>query len=228
MADPCFTAQVVLHRDSGLARDDIVNVWHFQGDPTAGGIGSERERWDNLSNGLAGRLKTFYQAISTKLAKTVDPSAAVIKLYDMRDPKPQLPRYQETFALGLTANDSMPNEVALCLSMRAEAVPGVNMRRRRGRVYLGPFGWGQMLGTEAGADHRPSAMAVGQILDAAAALATGVSGSARLAVYSPTTDVTESLDDALNDVKHLWIDDAWDTQRRRGASATTRQTRTVG
>jgi hypothetical protein len=39
-------------------------------------------------------------------------------------------------------------------------------------------------------------------------------------VYSPTTGQTKK-------VEHWWVDDEWDTQRRRGLRATTRDEGTV-
>jgi hypothetical protein len=59
-------------------------------------------------------------------------------------------------------------------------------------------------------------------------MATGSGGAARLAIFSPTTlSSGGSIDDAWNDAVNVWVDDAFDTQRRRGARATTRSLGTI-
>jgi len=66
------------------------------------------------------------------------------------------------------------------------------------------------------------------LADAAAAMEDGtvVAGglSVKWAVYSPTTDAVDTIDNAFNDVLDGWVDNAFDTQRRRGPAATTRIT----
>jgi hypothetical protein len=221
MPDPTFRVQVTLPRDSGLARDSVVNVMHFQGDPS-GGIGSsDREIWDSMVDELATRVRTFYETLSGFLATTLA-DVGEINVYDMRDPQPRIPRFTEPIDLSTHGTGSLPAEVALCLSYRAEAVPGANARRRRGRIYIGPFGETATEGPIVAADARPAPTMVAGFLAAAEIMAHGGAGEARLAIYSPTTDLVGTLEDSFNDAKVLWIDNAWDTQRRRGAAATLR------
>lgn len=226
MSTPRYRAQVTLDRTTNLAEDRVVNVLHFEGDDDP--VADDRERWDLLANGLVSRIATFYQALSPYFAATVV-AAATIDLYDMRDPKPRIPRVTHPFNLAARGEGALPAEVALCLSMSAALEAGANAARRRGRIYLGPFAYSQASNAPTAGDSRPSSGVIAAILAAADVMATGNDGAARLAVYSPTTDPAGdgSPDAAWNDVVTLWIDDAWDTQRRRGAKATTRQQVTV-
>ncbi len=226
MTTPRYRVQITLRRSTNLAEDEIVNVMHFEGDDDS--AFGDREHWLALAQGLGNRIETFYQQISNRLADTLQPTGT-IDMYDMRDPKPRIPRFTRELTLGALGTGSLPAEVAVVLSMRGALEPGVIAARRRGRIYIGPFANTQSGNTPLAGDSRPSDSLLIQILDAADIMATGMAGAARLAVYSPTTDTlgTGLPDEAWNDVVLLWADDAWDTQRRRGASATKRLERTV-
>lgn len=87
--------------------------------------------------------------------------------------------------------------------------------RRRGRIYLGPFGQ-TVLGTTAVTSDRPLAAAVTAIANAATALATATAGAVvPWVIYSPTNGSGAVVTDG-------WVDNAFDTQRRRGVAATSR------
>lgn len=219
---PRAIAQVTFERDSGLAEDRIVNTFHFEAD--AGDAGTtDRAVFDNLAPGLATRLQVFYEQMAPRMSSVLN-GPGKVTLYDFSDAKPRIPRYTLSFphSPGSTA---LPSEVALCLSFRAANAPGVNPARRRGRVFLGPFGTGQVGTMVLGADSRPAQTNVDQILAAAKIMARGGAGTFRLAIYSPTTGAVSGQDDqAWNDATEFWIDDAWDTQRRRGATASKRTT----
>jgi hypothetical protein len=146
----------------------------------------------------------------------------VVKLYNMAEPEPGRLPYHVTPFTFTPVNSHFPAEVALCLSFRASPEVGANPRRRRGRIFLGP-----MAANSADIlshDLRPKAATRGTIGAAALVMGLGVSGAARHAIYSPTTDVTASLEDSFHDVEDYWIDDSFDTVRSRGARPTTRDT----
>jgi hypothetical protein len=225
MADPRYRAQITLARTSGLSEDVVVNVLHFEGDDDP--VSPDREHWDQLAPGLASRLVTFYQAIDPYYSAVIAATGHSVRLYDMSDPEPRFPRYEQMFGLA-TGSTTLPSEVALCLSFQAAKVAGQSQARRRGRIYLGPFATLAMATGQLAGDNRPAANMVAEVLAAADVMATGGSGAARLAIFSPTTLVGGgSIDDAWTDAAELWIDNAWDTQRRRGANATTRSTAVV-
>ena len=102
-----------------------------------------------------------------------------------------------------------PAEVALCLSYYADDVAN-NNGKRRGRIYLGPF---------AASGERPSAPVIAGVLDFGEALAQiGTAGN-----------TTWKLDSSLGYLKieRIGCDNAWDTQRRRGTSPSSRTFRDV-
>lgn len=209
-------AQVALHRQGNLPEDDVVNTWHFENDSDAFGDTEE----------LKSRLQTFYAALASKWAGTLI-GTATVKIYDYDEAKPRVPVRTDNIGFGKLA-DSMPNEVCVCLSMSAAVVSGEAKASRRGRVFLGPFGRNVAVTSTGASDARPDLETRTLILDSAEALARGAAGTWRLAVFSPTTLLKTSSDDqAWNDVVDLWVDDAFDIQRRRGARPTMRDTRSL-
>lgn len=102
-----------------------------------------------------------------------------------------------------------PSEVALCLSYKGEGSAPV--RQRRGRIYL-PI---------VEAQQRPSAFARNRVIAFGQALASA--GNATFStwkMYSPTSG-------QRIDITDIWVDDAWDTQRRRGLKPTLQQHQSV-
>ncbi len=221
-----FRAQITLARRGGVPADAIVNVLHFEGDEQVD-TQSRRTDWDNQASGLLTRIAAFYEG-TTALSNALD-GTGLIQLYDMADPKPRAPRFQQTIAF-TPGSTLLPSEVAVCLSFAGEKLSGVDQKRRRGRIYLGPWS-DAIIGTPtAGApDPRPNAAVMGGMMTRFGAMALGQNGSPRVAVYSPTTAVVsgETSDEAWTDVKTYWWDNAFDTQRRRGTRPTARTTATL-
>jgi hypothetical protein len=115
-------------------------------------------------------------------------------------------------------NTPYPAEVALCLSYRGPILAGTNPRNRRGRIYLGPLS-SSSTGTVASGDLRPVATVMGYVADIGKRLMDANSATnVEWAVYSRSTGQRTGI-------THLWVDDSFDTQRRRGADSTTRITR---
>lgn len=218
MADKLMRAIVSIPLDNGLPEDNIVNTWHFDGD-------------DGLVDAIyhahvMTHLTTFYQAIDTVLFPGSVNTPATVKIYDMRDATPRVPEYEDTITLNPEGNAPLPNEVALCLSFQADAVSGVSQARRRGRIFLGPI---TVTAYESVASHsRPTATVRNAVAAAADTMLTALGEEpgpkVSWSIYSPTTDLTSSIDDAFNDVQNGWVDNAWDIQRRRGAAPTLRTT----
>lgn len=134
------------------------------------------------------------------------------------------PRYIRTFTLGAqgAGGGAFPSEVALVGSYHAEnaLVPehgtgpgGVKTRpkaRYRGRIYLGPLG--NAAGDLSTGEHRPN---VAIMADLKGAMET-------LAVADVGWSVWSRVDATLRLVIGGWVDNSWDTQRRRGPEATSR------
>jgi len=219
MADKLMRAQVTIPLVGGLPIDYPTNTFYFDGD-------------DGLSDGqyhggVMDLLTTFYQAIDGVIFPTEVDSPATVKIYDMRDALPRLPEFEGTIDLTPLAGSMHPSEVAICLSFKAAYVSGVPNARRRGRVFLGPVVEVASRSIVDG-QSRIAQTVIDDICDAAAVMEDGtvIAGglAVKWAVYSPKTDETETIDDSFNDVLDGWVDNAWDTQRRRGAAATSRTT----
>lgn len=208
-----YRFDVIFDADNAMPADSIVNTWHFN-NPAAGLPPSD---FDNVRD----MLEDFYNAvpagstisIASQMPGGLFQNTVRVRAYNLDDPLPRVPVYQSTFTATLSSSgDPMPTEVSLVLSISAAPVSGVPMARRRNRKYLGPFVEGAN-----GTDARPSlalrltiARAARDLLDAAQA-----SASWGWRVYSPTTG------DDFEPVSG-WVDNAWDTQRRRGLAATER------
>jgi hypothetical protein len=223
-------AQVVFHSQSGKPEDRVVNTFHFQAgthsDGTAEAIKNKLASFYNVSTPIA---QTGGTGIAGYLSNSISRGTfpAEVRVYNLADPKPRLP-IVKTFILG-NASDmtalELPSEVALCLSFFGTR----NLPRLRGRVYLGPF-LNTALSDDSGAAYksRPAPNLVDTIRQAAKGLLQGFT-EASWAVWSnglytvnkvPQPPVPGSS--AL--VTAGWVDNAWDTQRRRGFDASTRLT----
>lgn len=221
MADKLLRAQVSIPLDSGVPEDAIVNTWHFDGDdllqPANDGV---------YHNSVMGLLTAFYQSIDGVVFAQNVGSPATVKIYDMRDPEERQVEFTGTIDLQTTTDPPLPNEVALCLSFSADYESGVNPQRRRGRVFLGPVSTGAV--SIINSQSRPSAAVRQAVADAAEVLMAGdelVFGDPERmhwAIYSRVTDAAGDIGLAFNDVTGGWVDDAFDTQRRRGAAPTAR------
>jgi hypothetical protein len=164
-------------------------------------------------------MLAFYNSWSVQRSGLIAWAGTRIKLYSLADPKPRVPLRDES--LGITGTHSaagMPLEVALCLSFQAPKVSGQEQRRRRGRVYLGPFT--NLSGD--GSTGRPDATAITAITTAAQTLldASQASSSWKWAVIHDANGVAP----VAHVVENGWLDNAWDTQRRRGNAPGVRTT----
>lgn len=219
MADKLMKAQVTIPLDSAIPADYVTNTWYFDGDD----VDEDDAAYHSV---VMSKLTAFYQAIDGTIFPESVASPATVKIYDMRDPLPRVPEMVGTIALTPSVARALPHEVAICLSFQATAESGVSQARRRGRVFIGPLTTA-ILTTDAGPPYVGGGPR-GDLATAAAALAAPgalpVTGNVHWAVYSPTLDVAGSIDDAFNDVDNGWVDNAFDTQRRRGQKPTVRQT----
>lgn len=155
----------------------------------------------------------------------IDRAHCVAKFYDPSLPGGSPP--VETRPLAVAAAGpvgvSMPAEVALCTTWVGEGLPMVGdaelpLRQRRGRTYWGPFNQGAVGTDGAGGVGRPSST-----LQADLRLASGVMIASNVARASGFAIFSRKAGDATV-ITRGWIDNEWDTQRRRGNDATVRST----
>lgn len=199
-----YKAQVAIKWTSGLPEDVTVNTFHFESNDSAFVIGT-----------VPGVLENMYAIIDGTYSNVVAQNGHTIKIYSMADPEPRAPIYDGTFNFASApSGNPLPTEVALCCSYQADRVSGEPQRRRRGRIYLGPFHTGAL--TTAGRPHADlinDAVAFGNFLAAASSGWTGT----KWVVWSEV-DASSAV------VTNGWVDNAFDTQRRRGVAPTTRTT----
>lgn len=211
---PFAVVQAALVRDSLLPEDLSINTWHFNTADAVETAGPE----------IVTALDTFYNAIETFLSLCLT-GTIQYKMYDLTDPSPRAPRYEANGAMqpGTTA---LPSECAIGLSYRGVFTSGVPNARRRGRLFIGPLS--QLGAQTVGPDVRVTAAARTTLGAAAAGVANSSVGTGNVwSVFSPTIAgpppySVPALTAAFATVTQGWVDDAFDTQRRRGAATTAR------
>lgn len=218
---PLWRIQTSLQSKSGLAADQFVNNLYVDGPEQNGSSHAE----------LVAAAKAFYDAIPPGSAVAVrdflSPEIAtnghVTRIYRMQDAKPRVPVREESWNLSAAiAGTPYPGEVAMCLSFEAAKVSGQSQARRRGRIYVGPLS--QSAGGAVNSVMRPGGIFATCLRNAAKQFKTAVNTSGFVwVVYSPTTGPTSRAA-----VANVWTDDAFDTQRRRGAKATAKTKESVG
>lgn len=208
-------AQIRIPRDNAITEDIVTNTlyWHSVETPLL-----ESDCAD-----IAATINLFYGAWDQYLNKQLNPSGAEIRFYDMADPEPRVPVSIEPLSLTPgTGDPGLPAEVAACLSFRGAVPSGANRARRTGRIYLGPFTTGVLqIGT---GDADISDTFAGFVDDGLDFLTTPVDNGGRIwtwCVYSPST-VGGGSNPNLGafDVETVWMDERFDTQRRRGSAPT--------
>lgn len=199
--------QVTLPYKTGLPADVSVNTWYFTSADPIPTYGPD----------VRNALQAFYEAVGDEFWHPIINFDAVrIKFYAADQPPPRVPLADDVVDFDITngANPRAPEEAAACLSFRSVYVSGSPPARHRGRIYLGPLS-GDSFTT--GTSDRT--LLIGTLLDgvetAYNALRAGLPAGVSHAQHSDT-------DDAWRPVVAAWMDNAIDTQRRRGPDATGR------
>lgn len=212
MAD--ILAVVQFEHVSGLPKDRYANTFWFDGALTSGNadiIAAQLEDFYNNTNGGAGDLGNYMSDVIVR-------GSAVhrIKIYDATVPPIGSPFADYQFELDSSGvGNNLPSEVAVCLSFRANPTPGGIQARRRGRIYFGPL-------TDNAIEYdgqvaRPDSTMVGFLLASANRLHDVTQASTEWVVHSRVADSNAVIQVA-------WVDNAFDTQRRRGEAASGRTT----
>lgn len=210
-------AVVTLPYTTGLPQDVVVNTFHFL---TGASPANAAEMTEIVTNVIAFYNSDFgtpgdpvSEYICEKVSRVAD--ACTVELFDIDDPEPRQAVDSQTFTLGPVAvTGTLPYEVALCASFEAAPVSGIPQARRRGRVFIGPLNGAADNSTNG----RPETAFMQALIDAMSGMWALQSGS------SVTWCVYSRAGDAMAAVTNGWVDNAWDTQRRRGDDASTRLT----
>lgn len=199
-----YKVQVVLEHDSALPEDVTVNTWCVT-TPATGNLAALED--------FVGELQAFYETVDAQLSSRLS-GIIRYKAYDLSDPTPRVPVYQaaDTITPGTSA---APGQLSICMSFQGVTASGLPQARRRGRVYLGPVN----VESIAPATGRLEAGTRGAVATAGDTLVT-VSKAAtdwEWSVFSDTNNSAVSVDNG-------WVDDKFDTQRRRAERALLRST----
>lgn len=198
---PLYRTQVELAMASGNPLDKATNVWHFGADNTA-----------ELDLALT-QLTTFYAAIDGFLSSLVATTGHRVRCYDLADDEPRAPVKDQGLGTLSLGTQTLPPELAVCVSYQTVRQSGMSQARRRGRLYFGPMSNASVTPTNgqiATTTLTGFGTAIQNLLDASQAATTWY-----WAIYSPTNQLAIEVSDA-------WLDNAFDVQRRRGIAATTR------
>lgn len=206
---------------SGIPEDRIVNTFHFSGTDTYASMSvaaMQRVADFYLDDGVAGPLQQV-NTISAYLSPWINREAE-IRVYDLGDAKPRVPVITPITLSTAFSAQGLPEEVALCLSYNGAAP---NTKRRRGRIYIGPLVTGANLGGGGSAlgPTRPAVDFVADLCKAAQTLAAKSTAALSWVIRSSIPS------ENFVGITHGYVDNAWDTQRRRGPETTARSEWTV-
>jgi len=208
--------------DSALPEDVAINTFYFHtpntpadGSSRVAIVAAVRQFYDDVAAGATNSVASY-------LTPDIDPLSCRIKLYNLTDPQPRTPALDTNLPLTtLGSTDVLPSEVAACMSFRGAPVSGVPAARRRGRVYIGPLN----INAADASTGRPELTFMTDVAAAGAAIiALNSALEAVWVVYSPTDDPTPDSSSTGVTIDNGYVDDAWDTQRRRGLRPTARIT----
>lgn len=215
--------QASLVRDTLLPEDVSTNTWHCStSDDVPANILTD-------TAAFIADLDTFYDSVGDILGEGMT-GAGEFRAYNLADPEPRVPILITAFAY-IPGTNQFPGEVAIVGSFHADIGSGDIAARKRNRVYIGP-----VASTKGGivtGGNRPAAATVTQLRDALAALLVASNGSAAYTwqTFSPTNAGPKNPDGTyanltagIDPVTGGWVDNAWDTQRRRGLATTSRST----
>lgn len=207
---------------TGIPEDVTTNTFHYAtgAAPTIAEIDAIQEGVRDFYIGAVtgASVGAYYAAYVSRAA-----NACQVETYNLDDPEPRQPLDSLAFTLtAATGTSNLPAEAAVCLSYRAAYVSGSPNARRRGRAYIGPLSGAAMTAGSASAFPTPITGLVTSLLEAAQDYLAGVPdlAGASFGVYSPT-------DGAIRVGIEAWVDNAWDTQRRRGNAPSSRTTQSL-
>lgn len=218
---PVIQVQARLPYMTGLPRDLTVNTFNFVAADEGGG--------PELLADLGNLVKAFYNdapgadhSIAYYLSGVINRAACKNVFYNVNLASGEIgePIAEQTFSLAGAASGAtpLPLEVAVCTSYKASD-GSIPLARRRGRVYLGPLNTTVL--NISGDYPAPSSAFVNQVVWASKQLATASEAlGAPWAVWSRAQAGAYGIDSG-------WVDNEFDTQRRRGVEATSRGTWTI-
>lgn len=212
-----YLAQVVMRPDTAPESNTFVNTFFFNKQTFTDPI-------DVAADEIEALMEPFYNdvhapgsvTIASGLSAVIDPTLTTLRVYDLGEAAPRTPeiRGMGSWSVGSTA---LPNECAIVLSYRSgvgSVTGGTNDPTRRGRVYLGPFS--EDISSLISGD-QDAVVASGMLLAIEGAAEFLLAGTAELSWQQYSRK-----EDRFATVTGGFVDNRFDTQRRRGASASAR------
>lgn len=200
---PNYSLQVTTWPVSGLQADASTNTYSCVADD------------DAAAGDFAQAVLTMHKSIVTLYPNLVRQTDHTYKLYDRSDPAPRVPVEEGTWDFtGAPTGTAIPPECALCLSFQGDPESGVSQARKRGRVFIGP-----LKDAGLGTDGRPASSIITTLATAGGVL---LAASDADATWTWTV-FSQSASDSFT-VTNGWVDNEYDTQRRRGRIPTSRTT----
>lgn len=209
------------HRSvSGLPADANINVWHFK---------CPNSDIEDSADEIIANLTAFYEDIQDVFCANTASGLIDYKFYDLADNEPRVPfRTVNASAITPTTGDGLPTECAICMSFAGAATSGLVQARRSGRLYIGMLSTGVTTTVTGFVQVASPARSI--IQTAANNLMTNLDPLlANWCVFSPTTAGAKpwssgAIAAASTFVDGGYIDNALDTQRRRGTLPSDRTT----
>lgn len=193
-------AQCIFQSDTALPRDAItINpCFRFNGAAFDG---------DDFCADLIDAFQGWITHYSTR--------PIAVRTYDVNGTKPIYPNGEAVEnAAGTPPAMGSPRDLAVCLSFYAEQ----NIPRRRGRLYI-PYGWTST--TSSGIDTKVSSTTRAKVGELATIFANAGGVDVDWVVVSKANN-------DYHKVTNWFVDDEWDTVRKRGLRSTARTTGTTG
>lgn len=188
-------AQLSWQVGSMLPRDRFTNTVYFN--HTLGLIEGAPE-WQTLADDL----KTAVNGWSLSPTN----HELTVKLYDMGDAQPRRPKATSIIYPGACQEDNSPREIALCLSFSTAK----NVPKERGRIYLP-----RVKISNAAPGVRPTSTERAKAGDLATVFKN-------LGGTNVDWVINSQSGGGVHSVYKWWVDDEWDTVRKRGLKSTTR------
>lgn len=209
MADPVIEGgiRVLAQSYSSNTSEEVISANSFIFAMTTPGPTTDTAR-TNASNAV----KTFYNEMGALLGKQV--GFMTFKSYDLGAPPPRDPLEIGGLTVASSAA-SLPSEVAICLSYWNGVVP---RPRKRGRIYVGPL-------KQSVIDNTP---VVPRVSSSTRSTLTSAAGTAFNTISLVTWGLLSQVDEVIWSIDSVYVDDAFDIQRRRGEDPTTRTVAAIG
>ena len=204
--------QAVIPFASGLPSDVITNTLYFHDLSVNTDV-------EVVADAVNPSVQAFYDAIYDNAVPNYLATANLweARYYSVGTPPPNIPYILPLVATGPPSftPTNIPTEVACVLSFQGDVSQGAPQARRRGRIYLGGLSDTNLLSSTSAPGvqfPRFNPTWISNVVSAAIILENT---QPLWVVYSPTNNATTP-------VTNGWVDNAPDTQRRRGVDATER------